>query len=100
MGWAGYVACMGRREVSTGVWWGAPKGKRPLGRPTYRFEDNSKMVIQELGLGGVDWIDLAQDGDMFLGLANAIINFRVSYNAENLMTSLGAVSFSSRTLCI
>jgi hypothetical protein len=56
---------------------GTSNRKRPLGSPRNRFEDNINKVIQEVGLEGVDWIDLAQDGDMFLGHANAVINFRV-----------------------
>ena len=40
---------------------GKPKGKRPLGRLKYRWEDNTKMDLQEVGCGNLDWIDLAQD---------------------------------------
>jgi len=40
---------------------GKPEGKRPLGRPRYRWKDNSKLDFQEVGCGGIDWIDLAQD---------------------------------------
>ena len=40
---------------------GKPSGKRPLGRPRRRWEDNIKMVLQEMGFGGMDWIGLAQD---------------------------------------
>ena len=39
-----------------------PKGKTTLGRPSYRWEDNVKMDIQEVGCGGMEWIDVAQDG--------------------------------------
>jgi hypothetical protein len=42
---------------------GKPEGKRPLGRPWLRWEDNIKMDLQEVGCGGVDWIDLAQNRD-------------------------------------
>ena len=51
-----------RGEAYTGFTWGKPEGKRPLGRPWRRWEDN-KMDIQEVGCGGMDWIKLAQDGD-------------------------------------
>jgi hypothetical protein len=44
---------------------GKPKGKRPLGRPSYRWEDNIKMDLQEVGCGCMDWIGLAQDRDRF-----------------------------------
>jgi hypothetical protein len=42
---------------------GKPEGKRPLGRPTRKREDNTKMDLREIGWGGIDWIDLAQDRD-------------------------------------
>ena len=53
-------------------------GKRPLGRPRRRWEDNIKMDIQEVGCGGKDWIDLAQDRDSWRALVNAVMNLRVS----------------------
>ena len=40
-----------------------PEGKRPLGRSRYRWEDNTKMNLQDVGCGGMDWIELAQDRD-------------------------------------
>jgi hypothetical protein len=42
---------------------GEPKGYRLLGRPTFRWEDNIKMDLRQIGWGGIDWIDLAQDKD-------------------------------------
>jgi len=63
MRWAGYVAHMGRGVAYTGFWLGKPEGKRPLGKPWCRWEDNIKMDIQEVGCGGMDWIELAQDRD-------------------------------------
>ena len=51
--------------------------KRPLWRPRRRWEDNIKMDIQEVGCGGMDWILLAQDRDMWWTLVNAVMNFRV-----------------------
>jgi hypothetical protein len=50
-------------EAYTGFWWGNLRGKRPLGRPRRKWEDNIKMDIQEVGCGGMDWIKLAQDRD-------------------------------------
>jgi len=61
MRWAGHVARMGRGEACEGSWWGKPEGKRPLGRPRRRWEDNIKMDLQEVGCGGMDWIELAHD---------------------------------------
>jgi hypothetical protein len=50
-------------EVHTGFNWGKPEGKRPLVRPRYRWEDNFKMDLQEVGWGDTDWIDLILDTD-------------------------------------
>ena len=54
-----------------------PEGKRPLGRPRRRWEDNIKMDVQEVICGGIDWIDLAQDRDRWRALVNAVMNLRV-----------------------
>jgi hypothetical protein len=56
---------------------GKPEGKRPLGRPRYRWEDNIKMDLQEVGCGSIGWIELAQDRDRWRTLVNAVVNFRV-----------------------
>ena len=56
---------------------GKPEGKRPLGRPRRRWEDNIKMDIQEVGCVGMDWISLAQDRDRWQALVNAVMNLRV-----------------------
>jgi hypothetical protein len=56
---------------------GNPEGKRPLGRPRLRWEDNIKMVIQEMGYWGVDWIELAKDREGLRTLVFTVMNFRV-----------------------
>jgi hypothetical protein len=56
---------------------GNPEGKRPLGRPRRKWEDNIKLDIREIGRGGVDWIDLAQDRDKWKVLVNTVMNLRV-----------------------
>jgi hypothetical protein len=56
---------------------GKPEGKRPLGRPRRKWEDNIKMDLQEVGYGGMDWIELAQDRDRWQALVNAVKNYRV-----------------------
>jgi hypothetical protein len=53
-----------------------PEGRRPLGRPRSRWEDNIKMDLQDVGWG-MDWIDLAQDRDMWRAVVNAVMNLRV-----------------------
>ena len=55
---------------------GKPKGKRPLGRPRRRWDDNIKIDLQE-AWGGVDWMELAQDKDRWRALVNMVMNFRV-----------------------
>jgi hypothetical protein len=56
---------------------GKPEGKSPLGRSTRRWEDNIKMDLQEVGCGGMDWIELAQEWDSWRTLVNVVINFWV-----------------------
>jgi len=66
---------------------GKPEGKRQLGRPRRRWEDNIKMGFSRSWMGGMDWIDLAQDGDGWLALVNALMNLGATYNAGNFLTS-------------
>jgi hypothetical protein len=54
-----------------------PEGRRPLGRPRLRWEDNIKMDLREVGWGGMDWINQAQDRDRLRALVNVVMNFRV-----------------------
>ena len=64
-----------------------PEGKRPPGRPRHRWEDSIKIELQEVGCGGVDWIELAQGRDRWRAFVNAVMNLCVPYNAGNFMTS-------------
>jgi hypothetical protein len=57
---------------------GKSDGKRPLGRPRRRWEDNIKMDLQEIRRGGLDWIDLAQYRSRCRALVNAVMNRRVA----------------------
>ena len=59
----GHVACMGEGRGVYRVLVGKPGGKRPLGRPRHRWEDSITMDLQEVGCGGMDWMELAQDRD-------------------------------------
>jgi hypothetical protein len=69
--------CMGEDRGVYRVLVGKPEGKRPLGRPRRRWEDNIKMDLQEVGGGRGDWIVLAQDRDRWRALVSAVRNFRV-----------------------
>jgi hypothetical protein len=55
-----------------------PDVKRPLGRPIHKWVDNIKMDLREIGWGGIDWLDMAQDWDQWRALVNMVINLRVS----------------------
>jgi hypothetical protein len=77
MSWVGHVAHMGERRDVYRVSVEKPEGKRPLGRPRCRWEDNIKMGPQEVEWGGMDWIDPAQDSDRWWTLVNAVMKLQV-----------------------
>jgi hypothetical protein len=79
MKWVGHEEHMGERIGVYRVWvgWGECEGRRPLGRPRRRWEDNIKMDIQEVVCEGMDWIELVQDRDSWQALVNAVMNFQV-----------------------
>ena len=66
---------------------GKLEGKRPLGRPRRRWENNIKIDLKELECDVMDWIDLAQDRDGWQALVNAVTNQRVAYSAGDFLTS-------------
>jgi len=74
-----------RRGVNMALVWN-PEGKRPLGRLRHRWEDNIKMDLQEVGRGGMSWIDLAQDSDGWQALINAVKNLWIPQTAGNFLT--------------
>jgi hypothetical protein len=75
MRWAEHVARMGEGRGIYRV--GRPKGKRPLGRPSRRWEDNIKMDLREIGIDGANWIQLAQDRVQWQAFVNTVMNLRV-----------------------
>jgi hypothetical protein len=77
MSWAGHIVRRGEGKGAYRVVLGKLEGKRPLGRPRCRWEDNIKMDLQEVGCGGMDWIELAQDRSRLRTLVNAVMNLRV-----------------------
>jgi hypothetical protein len=74
MKWAGHVARMGRRGMHIGFWWEKQKE-----RDHYQdnIMDNIKMGLREIGWGGTDLIDLAQDRDQWRAFMNTVLNLRV-----------------------
>ena len=68
---------MGEGIVVHRILFGKPEGKRPLGRPRCRWEDNIKMDLQEVGGSCGDWMELAQDRDRWRALVGTLRNFRV-----------------------
>ena len=77
MRWAGHVALMGEGRIVHRVLVEKPEGKRPLGRPRRRWEDNIDLDLQEVGGGCGDWMELAQDRDRWRALLNMVMNFRI-----------------------
>jgi hypothetical protein len=77
MRWAGYMSRMGEGRVVYRVLVGRPEGKRSLGRPRRRWEDNIKMDLRERGIEGANWIQLAQDRIQWRAFVNTIMNLRV-----------------------
>jgi hypothetical protein len=74
MRWVGHVARMGEVRVAYNILVGRPEGRRPLGRPRRRWENNIKMDLREIGFGDVDWIHLARIGTG--ALVNTVMNLR------------------------
>jgi len=98
MRWAGHVARMGEGRGVHRVLVGKPEGKRPLGRPRRRWEDNIKMVLQEVGGGCEDWMELAQYRDRWRALVSTVMNLRVPKLRGIYLLAAERVSFSRRTL--
>jgi hypothetical protein len=85
MRWVGHVARMGEGRGVYRVSVGRPEGKRPLGRPRRRWEDNIKMDLREIGNDGANWIRLAQDRVQWRGFVNTVMNLRVPYRKRDIL---------------
>jgi hypothetical protein len=85
--WAGHVAHLGEVRGAYNILVGRPEGRRPLGRPRRRWEDNIKMYLREIGFGDMDWIHLSQDRDTWGALVNMVMNLQVPQNAGIFLTS-------------
>jgi hypothetical protein len=77
MRWAGHLERMGEGRGVYGVLIGRPEGKRPLGRPRHRWEDNIKMGLREIGIDVANWIQLAEDRVQWRAFVNMVMNLRV-----------------------
>jgi len=77
MRWPGHIIRMGERRGVYRVLVGNPEGKRPLGRPRSRWEDNIKMDLQVVGCGGMDWTYLVQGRDRWWARMNTVMNLGV-----------------------
>jgi len=92
------VARMGQGRGMYRVMVGKPEGKRPLGRPRRRWEDNIKMDLQEVEGGCVDWMELTQDRDRWLELVSTVMSLRIPKMRGISLLAAEPVSFSRRTL--
>jgi hypothetical protein len=77
MRWAWHVPQMRTKRNAYRIVVLKPEEKRPLGRSRFRWVDNIKMDLREIGWGGMDWIDLAQDRDQWRALVYTVMNLRV-----------------------
>ena len=98
MRWAGHGARMGQGRGVYRVLVGRPEGKRPLGRPRRRWEDNIKMDLQEVGGDFEDLMELTQDRDSWRALVSTVMNVRVPKMRVISRLAAEPVSFSRRTL--
>jgi hypothetical protein len=87
---------MGEKRNACRILVGKPEGRRPLGRPRRRWEDNIIMDLGEIGWGVMYWIDLAQDRDQWRALVNTVMNFRVPENVGKFLSSCATGGCSRR----
>jgi hypothetical protein len=77
MRWTEHVTCMGEKRNACRILVRKPEGKGSLGRQRRRWVDNIKMELRDIGWGGMDWVDLAQDRDQWRALMNTVMYLRV-----------------------
>jgi hypothetical protein len=77
MRWVGHVARIGERRRIYRVLVGKPERKKPHGRPRRRWEDNIKTDLQDVGCGGKEWIELAEDRESWRAFVHVVMNTRV-----------------------
>jgi hypothetical protein len=87
---------MGDNRNACRILVGKPEGKRPLGRPRHRWENNIKMDLREIGWGGMDWIDLTPDRNQWRALVNMVMNLLVPQNVEKFLSGCTTGGFSRR----
>ena len=75
--WAGHIARMEEGRSAFKILTGKPTGKRPLGRPRRRWEDNIRMDLEEIGINAGSWVDSAQDRNYWRAFVNVALNLRV-----------------------
>jgi hypothetical protein len=86
MKWTGHAARMVNRRDVYRILMVKPEGKRLLGKPRHRWDDNIKVDLQEVGYRGMDWIELDKDMDRWWAFVNAVMNLGVPQNAGNFLT--------------
>ena len=75
--WASHVVRMEESRNAFKILTGKPTGKRPLGRPRRRWEDNIRMDLEEIGINAGNWVDSAQDRNYWRALVNVTLNLQV-----------------------
>ena len=75
--WASYVPRMEEGRSAFKIFTGKPTGKRPLGRPRRRWEDNIRMDLEEIGISAGNWVDSDKDRNYWRALVNAALNLQV-----------------------
>ncbi|KAJ4427803.1 hypothetical protein ANN_25456, partial [Periplaneta americana] len=93
--WAGHVARMGESRNAYRMLAGRPEGKKPLGGPRRRWEDNIKMYLREVGYDDRDWINLAQDRDRWRAYVRAVVNLRRQRRRDDASAPAGSIALAA-----